>query len=132
MNTLDNRAVVMIGGDVGKSTSPVPHLWTRPYCVGEAQDLQRLDEIKDALVWAKTLGPPLLAIDQTGSPAALLRHFADEAHIDVLYVTGLQARRAADLTPGRAKTIRLQPDTTTTNYSTYSGNGTQNRYSFHC
>ena len=48
-----------------------------------------------------------MVVDQKASFAALLRLCAAEHDIAVLYVTGLQARRASDLTPGKAKTDRI-------------------------
>jgi len=67
-----------------------------------------IQQVRALMEWVLTLGArEVLAIDHKAVPAALLCHCATSAGLPVLYVTGLQARRAAGLTPGRAKTDRI-------------------------
>ncbi len=98
---------VIIGCDVGKSFHQL-HYMNPEFGVLRRRKLgNNHTQISDAFNHAKTLGEPVLIVDQKASYAALLRVVAAQYDIPVLYVTGLQARRATDLTPGRAKTDRI-------------------------
>ena len=106
-----NADTIIVGCDVGK---------THHQCHVINADMDRLGRRKIANTnsdvgamfdWATSLGDEIvLAIDQKASYAAVLRHHAALHQVPVLYVTGLQARRAADLTPGRAKTDRIDAE----------------------
>lgn len=98
---------VIIGCDVGKTFHQLHYMDPDFGVLGRRKIGNDRVQIVAAFEHTKTLGEPVLVVDQTSSFAALLRVVAAEHAIPVLYVTGLQARRASDLTPGRAKTDRI-------------------------
>lgn len=99
---------VVIGCDVGKTHHQIHVIDSVMQRLGRRRISNTIRDVDDMFAWVKTLSSDVvLIIDQKASYAALLRHRAAVHDVTVLYVTGLQARRAADLTPGRAKTDRI-------------------------
>jgi transposase len=101
-------STVVLGCDVGKTHHQICAIDTNLDRVGRRRVTNTRTGIDKLIAWAQTLSDDVvLVIDQKASYAALLRSGAATAGMPVLFVTGLQARRAADLTPGRAKTDRI-------------------------
>lgn len=99
---------VVIGCDVGKTHHQIHVIDSVMQRLGRRRITNTIGDVDDMFDWVKTLSSDVvLIIDQKASYASLLRHRAAVHDVTVLYVTGLQARRAADLTPGRAKTDRI-------------------------
>lgn len=104
---MDDRTVT-IGCDVGKTHHQVEVIDAGFERVGRRRLPNTFVDVDAMLEWAQGLGErAVLVIDQKASCAAVLRYCAAVRDIPVLYVTGLQARRAADLTPGKAKTDKI-------------------------
>lgn len=99
---------VVIGCDVGKTHHQIHVIDSALQRIGRRRISNTVRDVDDVFEWVKTLSSDVvLVVDQKASFAALVRHRAAVHDVVVLYVTGLQARRAADLTPGRAKTDRI-------------------------
>lgn len=98
---------IIIGCDVGKTFHQLHVMRPNFEVVHRRKVANNNRQISDALGHAASLGDAVLVVDQKASFAALLRLCAAQHGIAVLYVTGLQARRASDLTPGKAKTDRI-------------------------
>lgn len=98
---------IILGCDVGKTSHQIHAIKPDLTLVGRRKIANTPTQIGEVFDWARQHGQPVLVVDQKASYAALLRHVAAESNIAVVYVTGLQARRATDLTPGRAKTDRI-------------------------
>jgi len=102
---------VVVGCDVGKTHHQLHALDASFKSLGRRRTANTDTGVRTATEWIRNLGPDMvLVVDQKASYAALLPHHADAAGVSVLYVTGLQARRATELTPGRAKTDRIDAE----------------------
>lgn len=102
-----NADTIILGCDVGKTSHQIHAIKPDLTVIGRRKITNTPTQISEVFDWAQSHGQPLLVVDQKASYAALLRYIAAEHDIAVMYVTGLQARRATDLTPGRAKTDRI-------------------------
>ena len=102
---------VVVGCDVGKTHHQLHAIDAAMATVGRRRIKNTTTEVARSTQWMTGLGDDVvLVLDQKASSASLLRHEADAVGVPVLYVTGLQARRATDLTPGRAKTDRIDAE----------------------
>ena len=102
---------VVVGCDVGKTHHQLHAMDSAMGRLGRRRIHNTRRGVDEAMDWVAGLADDVvLVIDQKASYAALLRYLADRHDITVVYVTGLQARRATDLTPGRAKTDRIDAE----------------------
>ena len=95
------QPAVLIGIDMAKTEHYAQAITVEGVELFDRPILNDQADIESMLDRAGQAGPVAVVIDMTASGAQLLLSVAAARQIPVAYVTGLQMRRAAELTPDR-------------------------------